>query len=176
MGTKRKNSQPASSTQRVPYPSMPVGGATLANQELIKDGATGAFVASDSLHDIKAAIGGSTPSISGNHTITVAHGTTEQTVISLSPTKNLPFVIYVDVQPLITASEGGTITLRLKLRIDNTNLRTIDISTFLINVDEIHPTVEGFAEIGVNTMSLTIQCSQGVTMNRIVYYKVLGGI
>lgn len=174
--TKRTNAMQASSTQRVPYPSLPVGGATLANQELIKDGATGAFVASDSLHDIKAAIGGSTPPIIGNHTITVAHGTTEQTITLFSPTKNLPFAIYVDVQSLVVAGEGGIVTLRLKLKIDNTNFRTIDIATFLVGTDEIHPEVEGFAEIGVSKMSLTIQCSQAVTMDRIIYYKVLGGI
>jgi hypothetical protein len=155
---------------------VPPGGATLANQELIKDGGDGDFLTTDSLHDIKAAIGGSTPAISGTHIITAAHGTAEQTIVNLSPSRSLSFCAYFDVQTLIDASEGGEVIFRLKLKVDGTNLREIDISSFLVGTDSIHPSVSGWSEIGTNTMSLTVQCSSAVTVDRNIPYKILGGI
>jgi len=154
---------------------------TLANQELMKDGAAGDFDATkDSLHDIRAylesALGSLSAAITGTHAITAAHGTVEQTIALITPTRNLPFAAYFDVNTLIVAGEGGTLTFRLKLQIDGTNLRTIDKSSFVIGTDEIHPSVNGFSDIGANAMSLTVQCSIAVSADRAVPYRILGGI
>lgn len=155
--------------------------ASLNNQELIKDGMAGDFdAAKDSLHDIRAylesAIGAVSVAVTGSHTITVVHGITEQTIAFITPTRNLAFEAYFDVNTLITAGEGGLVRFRLKTQIDNTNLRTIDLSSFLIGTDEIHPVLEGFSDIGANTMSLTVQCSIAVSANRIIPYRIQGGI
>jgi len=155
--------------------------ATLENQELIKDGGDGDFVPTeDSLHDIRqyleAAFGSLSAAITGTHTITAAHGTVEQTVVTLTPTRNLPFAAFFDVNTLIVAGEGGTLTFRLKLQIDGANLRTIDLSSFVVGTDEIHPSVSGFSDIGANTLRLTVQCSIAVSVNRSVPYRILGGL
>jgi hypothetical protein len=155
--------------------------ATLENQELIKDGDDGDFDPStDSLHDIReyleSMFGSLSAAITGTHTITVAHGTIEQTIVTLTPTRNLAFAAYFDVNTLVTAGEGGTLTFRLKLQIDGVTLRTIDLSSFVVGTDEIHPSVSGFSDIGANTISLTVQCSIAVSANRTVPYRILGGI
>lgn len=155
--------------------------ATLENQELIKDGGDGDFDAStDSLHDIReyleSVFGSLSAAVTGTHTITVAHGTVEQTIATLNPTRNLSFAVYFDVNALIAAAEGGTLTFRLKLKIDGTTFRTIDLSSFQVGIDEIYPSLTAFSEIGASTISITVQCSGAVTVNRNVPYKILGGI
>lgn len=155
--------------------------ATLENQELIKDGDAGDFDAStDSLHDIRAYLesvfGSLSAAVTGTHTITIAHGTVEQTIATLSPTRNLSFTVYFDVNALIAVAEGGTLTFRLKLKIDGINFRTVGLSSFQVGTDEIHPSLNGFSEIGTGTLSITVQCSNAVTGDRVVPYKILGGI
>lgn len=155
--------------------------AALNNQELIKDGGVGDFDATkDSLHDIReyleTASSGLSPSITGTHTITPAHGLSEQTITTITPTRNLEFEIYFDVSTLITAGDGGLLTFRLNMEVDGITLRTIDNATFQVGTDEIYPVLNGYSDIGTNTLSITVQCSSVVTGFRVIKYKILGGI
>jgi hypothetical protein len=58
--------------------------------------------------------------------------------------------------------------------IDNANRRPIDIATFIVGTDEIHPTVSGWVDAAnANGVEVTIRCSSAVTAPRTVPYKIM---
>lgn len=109
----------------------------------------------------------------GTHNVEVAHGTAEQSLASLTPTKNGELAVMFDVDALETADEGGTVTFRLKVKIDGTNFRTIDTATYLVGTDEMHPITKEVAFKGADMAQITIQCSSAVTAPRTVPYRVV---
>jgi len=109
----------------------------------------------------------------GTHNVEVAHGTGEELVATLSPSKNGKLAVIFDVDTLETAGEGGTVTLRYKLKVDGSNFRTIDTATYIVGTDEMHPLTEEVAFKGTDMAQVTIQCSSAVTAQRAVPYRVV---
>ena len=110
----------------------------------------------------------------GTHDIEVAHGTDEQTVVVFKAHRTGKLAVQLDLNALVEANEGGTVTVRLKHMIDNTNRRTIDLATFVVGTDEIHPTVSGWVDAANdNGVEVTIQCSSAVTATRTIPYKIM---
>jgi len=149
-----------------------MGSATLNNQESIKDGDTGDFIAAeDNLHTISSLLRGD--SVPATHTITPAHGTDEITIATF----NMPYVgrviVHLDVQALIDAQEGDMLTFRLKHKIDGINFRTIDTASFLVGTDESHPELIGWLSEGAAVGTVTVECSSALTQNREVPYKAM---
>jgi len=107
------------------------------------------------------------------HNIEVADGTSEVSVATFSPSKNGKFAVQFDVSAIETAGEGGTVTLRLKSKLDGTNLRTIDKSSYIVGTDEMMPGVEDTVFKGTDIVEATIQCSSAVTLQRAVPYRVI---
>lgn len=110
----------------------------------------------------------------GTHTITAAHSTNETDVLSMTPHRTGELAVELDLSALVTAAEGGTVSCRLKHKIDESTVRTIDICEFIIGTDEVHPTLSGWVDHQVATSVLiTIEVSSAVTDDRDVPYKVI---
>ena len=108
------------------------------------------------------------------HSVEVAHGVAETSIATFTPHRNGKTGVEFDLSTLIAAGEGGTVTVRLKHMIDNVTVKTIDKQTFVIGVDEVHPTVEGWLDANnTNGAEITIQCSVAVTGPRSVAYKIV---
>ena len=103
--------------------------------------------------------------------MTNGHGTAEQTIATVTPISTGKIVFQLDLATLVAASEGGTVTVRLKSMIDGSNLRTIDRATMAVASDEIHPSVSGMVTTTSSSVQLTVQCSSAATANRSVPYK-----
>ena len=110
----------------------------------------------------------------GNHDIEFGDGVGEITIATFTPHRVGDVEIQFDVQELIDAGEGGTVTVRLKHMIDNTTRRTIGVDTFVVGVDEEHPVLKRRLD-SANTdgAEITIQCSVAVTATRTVPYKIM---
>jgi len=109
----------------------------------------------------------------GTHNIEIAHGTAVQTVLDISPIRHGNIAVQFDLNTVIVAIEGGTITFRLQNMIDGVNLRIIDRTDFLIGTDEVHPTISGFVQEGTNTVRVTIQVNSAVSAQRAVPYRII---
>jgi len=107
------------------------------------------------------------------HNVEVADGTSEVSVATFSPSKNGEFAVQFDVSALETAGEGGTVTIRLKSKLDGTNLRTLDKSSYIVGTDEMMPAVKDTVFKGTDVVEATIQCSSAVTLQRAVPYRVI---
>jgi len=109
-----------------------------------------------------------------NHDIEVVDGVGEISIATFTPHRNGKAAIEFDLQELIDAVEGGTVTVRLKHMIDNTNRKIIDKEDFVIGVDEVHPTLEGWLDANnTDGAEITVQCSVVVTATRKIYYKIV---
>jgi len=103
------------------------------------------------------------------HTVTVAHGTNETTVTGFPLVKGdvtWGFSIYLDLATLVTAVEGGTVTVRYYQKTDAAHYALIGKSVFVVGTETIMPSCEVMR--GYNDITVTIQCSAAVTGNRIV--------
>jgi hypothetical protein len=110
----------------------------------------------------------------GTHNVEVAHGNTEQTVVIFKAHRTGELAVQLDLNALVVAVEGGTVTVRLKHMIDNTTRRIIDRATFIVGTDEIHPTVSGWVDAAnANGVEVTIRCSSAVTATRVIPYKIM---
>jgi len=114
-------------------------------------------------------------STSETHTVTVAHGTVEQTIATIAPGRTGPFEFQLDVNALEAAVEGGTVTLRLKHKIDATTARTVDLATYIVGTDTIHPSVNAMVKEGASLVVVTLQVSSAVTVNRACPYIYMQG-
>ena len=124
----------------------------------------------DSILDKLDTVVPATPAVA-THTVTNGHGTAEQTIATVTPISTGKIVFQLDLATLVAASEGGTVTVRLKSMIDGSNLRTIDRATMAVASDEIHPSVSGMVTTTSSSVQLTVQCSSAATANRSVLYK-----
>ena len=110
----------------------------------------------------------------GSHDVTTVNDTTETEVLSMTAHRTGELAVELDLAALVTAAEGGTVSCRLKHKIDETTVRTIDICEFIVGTDEVHPTLTGWIDHQVATsVQMTIQCSSDVTGTRAVSYKVI---
>lgn len=109
--------------------------------------------------------------VTGSHDITVAHDVNE-TAVTLAALAALTgpwhLSIYFDLATLVAAVEGGTVTVRYKMKIDATTARQIGVSTFVVGTDTVFPSCE--AIMGYHAFSATIQCSTAVSAPRAIPY------
>lgn len=106
-----------------------------------------------------------------NYNVEIAHGTTEQTLIEVTKTNIYAISIYTDLSALIAAGEGGTVTLRLYNKVDESNYIKIATAYHTIGVTEIHPNFE-VQSINDNC-KVTIQLSSEVTAQRTINYRYI---
>jgi len=105
---------------------------------------------------------------------TTVNDVAEHTVVTFTAHRTGELAVQLDLDELITAVEGGTVTVRLKHMINNVTRRTIDKATFIVGVDEVHPSVQGWVDKNnANGVEVTIQCSVAPTAGRSVPYKVM---
>lgn len=105
----------------------------------------------------------------GDHSVTLANDTVETTVFTGTPVYGGEITVQLDVQELVTAGEGGTITFKLKHMIDEATLRIIDEDEFVVGVDTVMPQLKGdFSNLTASNCRVTIQCSDVVTATRTV--------
>jgi len=111
---------------------------------------------------------GDTP---GTHDITVANDLAETDVVEISSTTIYGLSMYFDLSPLVTASEGGTITIRMYNKIDETTYREIAKAMFIVGTTTTHSNFEAI-RLNHNT-KFTIQCSGNVTGTRTINYRYI---
>jgi len=111
------------------------------------------------------------------HTITPAHAAVEQSITTFKAHRSGELAVEFDLNTLVAATpadDGKIVTVRLKHMIDNTTRRTIDLATFVVGTDEIHPTLAGWVDAAnANGVEITVQMSAAVAANRVVPYKIL---
>lgn len=106
-----------------------------------------------------------------NYNIEIAHGVAEQDMFSIAKTGRYSPSIYIDLSTLVTAGEGGNVTLRLYNKVDEANYIEISKSIFTIGVTTTHPS---FEVLKVNhNCKVTIQLSAAVTAQRTVNYRYI---
>jgi hypothetical protein len=132
--------------------------------------------ATDSLEALQEAIaalsgGALATAVESTHTITTVNDKTETQMFEITETNVYELSIYLDLDTLETAVEGGTVTTRLYAKVDGTNYadKPIAVSTYVVGTSTEYPSFE-VDKIYRNT-KLTIQCSSDVSNNRVVAYQ-----
>ena len=105
------------------------------------------------------------------HGITTANDLTETDIITTAKTTRYSVSIYIDVQELITAAEGGTVTFKMYNKIDEATYRIMAKVDFVVGTDVVHPSFEA-AMINHN-VKVTVQCSTDVTATRTLKYRYI---
>ena len=103
--------------------------------------------------------------------VLVAHGVAEQDIVAVAKSTRYGISFYLDVQALVTANEGGTLTIRAYNKIDETNYKVIAKATFVVGVDTVFPSFE-IIRVNHNT-KFTLQCSVAVTVTRTINYRYI---
>ena len=98
------------------------------------------------------------------HNITTANDKSETDVVEISKTNIYGLSIFLDLNALVAAVEGGTVTVKLYNKVDETNYRCICKVTFVVGTDVEHPNFE--AKMLNHNSKVTIQCSADVTTTR----------
>ena len=111
----------------------------------------------------------------GSFIIMAVHGTVEQNMTSYSPIHNRRVGVHVDLSSLVASGEGGTVTVRFKHKVDDVNYVPVDIASFIVGVDELHPELDAWGSSEDDAMLITIQLASAVTADRTVYYKIMEG-
>lgn len=107
----------------------------------------------------------------GTHDITTVNDKTETDVVEVTATTRYGLSCYFDLNALVSAAEGGTVTLRMYNKIDETNYREIAKATFVVGTTTTHPNFEAI-RLNHNT-KFTIQCSTDVTVTRTINYRYI---
>jgi hypothetical protein len=106
------------------------------------------------------------------HDVTTANDTAETTVYEVAETGNHDHACQFSLASLVTAAEGGTVTIRWYTKgPDETNYVLIAKSAFIIGSDDVHPSVE--IHMTHHYLKCTIQCSNDVTTTRTISYVYL---
>jgi len=107
----------------------------------------------------------------GTHDITTVNDKTETDVVEINVTTRYGLSIYFDLNALVAAAEGGTVTIRMYNKIDETTYREIATATFIVGTTTTHPSFEAM-RLNHNT-KFTIQCSTDVTNTRTINYRYI---
>jgi hypothetical protein len=105
------------------------------------------------------------------HDVTTVNDTTETQVFEITDTTIYALSVYFDLNALVAAAEGGTVTLRLYNKIDAATYREIAKVEFIVGTERTHPSFEA-AMINHNA-KVTIQCSTNVTATRTINYRYI---
>jgi hypothetical protein len=103
-----------------------------------------------------------------SHNITTSNDKTETDVVALVRTGAWSLSIYFDLATLVSAVEGGTVTVRYYSKLDGSNYAQIGKSVFVVGTDTVMPSCEVIK--GYHGFKATIQCSTDVTTTRAVPY------
>ena len=123
-----------------------------------------ALPASKSLYDFLL-----TTDTAGTHDITTGNDKVETDVVEITDTTKYGLSMYFDLSTLVTAGEGGTVTIRMKNKIDESTYRQIGSATFIVGSTLTYP---NFSENRLNhNVKFTIECSTDVTVTRQINYR-----
>ena len=122
--------------------------------------------ASKSLYDFLL-----TTDTAGTHDITTANDKTETDVVEIPDTTRYGLSIYFDLSTLVTAGEGGTVTIKMYNKVDESTYRQIGSATFIVGSTLTHP---NFSEDRLNhNVKFTVECSTDVTVTRQINYRYI---
>ena len=107
----------------------------------------------------------------GSHGITTLTDLVETDMIVIAKTTRYAVSIYIDVQELIAAVEGGTVTFKMYDKIDEVNYRIVAKVDFIVGTDVVHPSFE--ASMINHNVKVTVQCSTDVTATRTLPYRYI---
>ena len=100
--------------------------------------------------------------------------TSENEVLAFTAHRTGELAFELDLSALVTAAEGGTVSCRLKHKIDETTVRIIDLCEFIVGTDTVHPTLTGWVDHQVaDSVQVTMQCLIAPTAGRVIPYKVI---
>jgi hypothetical protein len=102
----------------------------------------------------------------GSHDVTTGNDQAETDVFTVARTGAWKLSCYLDLATLVTAVEGGTVTVRYYMKTDGTNYAKIGESVFIVGTTTIMPSCEII--MGRHGFKATIQCSADVTATRAV--------
>lgn len=108
---------------------------------------------------------------SATFTQTNAMGTTENDIATISKINRYKVSVYLDLNTLVAAAEGGTVTVRFYNRIDEATFRIVALATFVVGTTTVHPSVE--VNMIKDQTKFSIQCSSAVSVNRAIPYYYL---
>ncbi|MFA5307803.1 MAG: hypothetical protein WC365_10200, partial [Candidatus Babeliales bacterium] len=105
------------------------------------------------------------------HEITVAHDTDETQVLEVAKAGIYSLTLLFDLDVLVTAAEGTTVTVRVYNKIDGTNYsdKAFDKKVFTIATDTEYPFMEYRLLHGYS--KVTIQLGSAVTETRTIAYR-----
>lgn len=106
-----------------------------------------------------------------NHDVTVAQGTNETDIVEVAKSTRYKISFYLDVNALVAAAEGGTLTIRAYNKIDQATYREVGKASFIVGADTTHPSFE-FNMVNHN-VKFSIQCSSAVTVTRTINYRYI---
>jgi hypothetical protein len=92
-----------------------------------------------------------------SHDVTTVNDQAETDVFSIARTGAWKLSCYLDLATLVTAVEGGTVTVRYYMKVDGTNYAKIGESVFIVGTTTIMPSCEII--MGRHGFKATIQCS-----------------
>jgi hypothetical protein len=105
------------------------------------------------------------------HAITVAHGVDETQVVEIAKAGIYSLTLLFDLDVLVTAAEGTSVTVRVYNKIDGTNYsdKAFDKKVFTIASDTEYPFMEYRLLHGYS--KVTIQLGSAVTETRTIAYR-----
>jgi hypothetical protein len=105
------------------------------------------------------------------HAITVAHDVNETQVVEVAKAGIYSLTLFFDLDVLVTAAEGTTVTVRMYNKIDGTNYsdKAFDKKVFTIASDTEYPFMEYHLLHGYS--KVTIQLGSAVTETRTISYR-----
>ena len=112
-----------------------------------------------------------TTDTAGTHDITTANDKVETDVVEISDTTRYGLSIYFDLNALVAAVEGGTVTIKMYNKIDESTYREVGEAIFIVGTTTTHPNFE-IMRINHN-VKFTIQCSTDVTVTRTINYRYI---
>jgi hypothetical protein len=111
------------------------------------------------------------PSVPATHAITTANDKAETQVFEVAKSGTYRLWVYVTLRALITAAEGGTVTLILYNKINGNDYEEIARTAFIVGGDTTMPSFDVSAVTGY--CKLTIQCSNDVSATRTIGYRYI---
>lgn len=111
-------------------------------------------------------------SAAANHSITTANDKTETQVVELAKTGIYALSVYLDLDELEAAAEGGTVSVRVYNKVDASyGTKPIALSEYTVGTSKEYPSIE----IGMikQYCKVTIQCSGDVTTTRTIPYRYI---
>jgi len=107
------------------------------------------------------------------HDITTVNDKTETQVVEIAKTGIYTLSVFFDLDVLETATEGGTVKIRVYNKVDGTNYsdKPSAYAEYVVGQENEYPSVE--INLVHGYCKVTIQCSTDVTATRTIAYRHL---